>query len=191
MTGPSCGPPDLWEVGVEGRTSKRRSRTGSLEFRQRDYCLQNLERRTLLSGAALTVTLSSGVLTVTGTSAADQINISQDYTVWTITNGDWSTTKTGVVKKLVVNGGLGDDWIAVDAGITVPATLLGGAGNDVMTSGSGASSLNGNSGNDSLMGGEANDTLVGDIGNDELQGNGDVRCLHGRVHSPPQEAGRI
>src|SRR3954447_3372930 len=133
MTDPSCGPPDLWEVGVEGRTSKRRSRTGSrtgsLKFRQRDYCLQNLEQRALLSGAALTVSLSSGVLTVTGTSAADQINISQDYTVWTITNGDWSTTKTGVVKKLVVNGGLGDDWITVDAGVTVPATLFGGGGN--------------------------------------------------------------
>src|SRR4051794_8560692 len=117
-----------WEVGVNRRASNLR---GGGEFE-----VQGLEPRMLLSGTALTVALTSGTLVVTGSNSDDQITITQDSTVWTIANGDWSTTKIGTVKKLVVNAGLGDDSITVDAGISVPATLSGGAGNDVEWAGS-------------------------------------------------------
>ena len=49
-------------------------------------------------------------LIITGTAGNDTITVSQNGNVYTIKNGDWSTTVTGSFKKLVVtgNGGILD-----------------------------------------------------------------------------------
>ena len=49
-------------------------------------------------------------------------------------------------------------------------TLVGGAGNDIMTGGDRADMIEGGSGHDSMVGGEGDDTIVGGAGNDTLNG---------------------
>lgn len=90
------------------------------------------------------------------------------------------------VTSIRVSGGAGDDsitsvsdlpWIDInEMGIqvprvlSVPGTLVGGSGNDV---------LNGGKLNDTLMGGAGNDELGGGNGDDQLFGEGDDDILYG------------
>ncbi len=66
--------------------------------------------------------------------------------------------------------GVGNDTVSIDSAITVPATLIGGAGNDTLTGGSGDDQIQGNDGNDTLSGGAGIDTLDGGAGNDGITG---------------------
>lgn len=84
----------------------------------------------------------------------------------------------GVVKRLVVNGGDGNDLLS---NLTdVPCTIRGGPGNDVIYGGSAADSLVGGDGTDVVFGGAGDDTLDGGPGNDQLVGgDGDDSILGG------------
>ena len=66
----------------------------------------------------------------------------------------------------------GNDTITLDEsnGALPAAQLFGGAGNDVLTGGSGADLLFGGAGNDTLLGKGGNDLLFGGAGNDVLTG---------------------
>ncbi|HEX3357670.1 MAG TPA: C2 family cysteine protease [Tepidisphaeraceae bacterium] len=143
--------------------------------------LQNLESRTMMTAVGLGVKFAGGLLTVTGTTSADHINISHVGNSWTIANGTaWTVTKTLKVTKLSVNGGNGDDSITIDSSVTCPATLLGGAGNDTIVSNdTNSTSMNGGAGNDSLTSGANADTLNGDIGDDTLVGGAGADLLIG------------
>ena len=138
------------------------------------FDLQYLEGRTMMSAApgTLTVKFASGLLSVTGTTGNDQINISHVANSWTISNGSvWTSTKTYKnVTKVSINAGNGDDSITLDSSVTCPATLAGGNGNDTITGSTGATSLDGGAGNDSLTAGGSKDVLTGDAGNDTLVG---------------------
>ena len=70
---------------------------------------------------------------------------------------------------MILDGGNGNDTLKT-AGLTIATSLIGGEGNDALTSGSGNDTLDGGIGNDSLRGQNGNDTLNGDIGNDSLMG---------------------
>ncbi len=142
--------------------------------------------------AAVThVSLSNGVLTIVADDAADTIQFQQ----WGGTAGQpltyntrvgvnpsvgsynllrtWSgqngvPVNTGVitgVRKVVINGGGGDDNISVHNTTPVGTVieLFGGAGNDTLTGGHNTNELLvGGDGNDALNGGNGNDTLYGD-----------------------------
>jgi Ca2+-binding RTX toxin-like protein len=83
------------------------------------------------------------------------------------------------VTSIIGEGRGGDDQIFIMSGITVPATLRGGQGNDVLSGGDGENKLYGDEGDDVLIGGNANDLLDGGIGNDKLYGNGGDDDLRG------------
>ncbi len=82
----------------------------------------------------------------------------------------------------------GNDSVAVDAAITQPATIHGGAGYDSISGGSGddviygdadIDTISGNAGNDVILGGDGIDYLYGNLGNDVLIGGGGIDWLSG------------
>jgi hypothetical protein len=133
-------------------------------------------------GAGVTVTqqvsvnnmiaVSNGVLYVGGTAGRDLFEIANGTggkLKVTITELDNRKRKTTAehgpgITKVVVYGQAGNDVIRLLAGVTVPAELFGGGGND---------SLEGGAANDLLDGGEGNDTLKGNGGADVFL-NGEV-----------------
>jgi Ca2+-binding RTX toxin-like protein len=141
-------------------------------------------------GSDGTASVIGGVLTVTGTSADDTItvslnltdntkidvNINGTITSFPLTNADATPAITGIV----VAGGQGNDKITIDqvnGGITLPATLLGGSGMDILTGAAGNDLLVGGGDNDTLVGGDGDDTLVGGGGEDSLDGGAGTNVL--------------
>ncbi|HEY1854887.1 MAG TPA: hypothetical protein VGG40_09895 [Solirubrobacterales bacterium] len=79
-----------------------------------------------------------------------------------------------------VNGNGGDDTISLAPSISVPATLRGGSGDDILNGGAGNDKLVGGSGNDTLTGRGGDDLLLGGPGDDKLIGGpGNDRLLGG------------
>jgi hypothetical protein len=102
-----------------------------------------------------------------------------------------------------VNVAGGDDRVSVGKNITVPVTMQGAAGNDVLIGGAGpdrlvggpgddvlvgnagADALYGGPGNDTLMGGPGSDTLLGGPGKDTLGGGPGHNEVHQFAPAPP------
>ncbi len=78
-----------------------------------------------------------------------------------------------------VNAGGGDDRVTVAKKVTVPVTMRGGSGADLLTGGAGADKLIGGSGEDRLKGGPGDDTLLGGSGDDVLIGGPGRDVLRG------------
>jgi Ca2+-binding RTX toxin-like protein len=147
----------------------------------REWC-QPLEPRRLLSAAVTAVMGTDGVIVVTGTGHGDEIAIvqhapgAQAYDV--LANG-------AVVGQFAASSAIrveargGDDVVSVADGITLPATVVGGVGNDQITGGAGDDSLDGGGDRDRLTGGAGNDTLSGGQGQDGLHGGDGNDTLEG------------
>src|SRR6476646_7712648 len=136
--------------------------------------IEQLENRTLMSS---TWSLSSGLLTITGTSGADNIYVStaagNNMVVYDQNKQVGSLIPFGNVKKIVVNCGEGNDYAYIGSVGNIPATLeagndnpTGGSGGDYMDGGAGDDGVSGATGNDTLLGGDGTDLLVGGVGND-------------------------
>jgi Ca2+-binding RTX toxin-like protein len=141
-----------------------------------------------VASAATTATFSAGTLSVSGDSNNNSITISRDAAGKILVNGGAITvvggTPTVANTVLVQAFGLdGADTLTLNEanGALPPAHLFGGAGNDVLTGGSGADQLFGQAGNDTLLGkggkdllfgGSENDTLTGGDGDDQAFGQG-------------------
>jgi len=78
-----------------------------------------------------------------------------------------------------VNVGGGNDQVGVANDVTVPVTMRGGAGNDVLLGGAGPDKLIGGEGNDRLVGGRGDDLLYGGEGKDVLIGGPGDDALRG------------
>lgn len=78
-----------------------------------------------------------------------------------------------------VNAGGGDDRVTVARQVTVPVTMRGGAGSDLLTGGAGDDKLVGGVGRDRLDGGPGADLLLGGEGNDLLLGGSGHDMLRG------------
>jgi Ca2+-binding RTX toxin-like protein len=78
-----------------------------------------------------------------------------------------------------VNAGAGDDRVHVASSVTVPVTMRGGAGDDVLIGGSAADRLIGGRGDDRLAGGRGDDQLYGGPGDDVLRGGPGDDLLNG------------
>ncbi len=91
---------------------------------------------------------------------------------------------TGVFADL----GGGNDVFTL-AGILVPATVLGGTGNDVINGGRGDDNLNGGLGDDVMNGFEGNDALLGAGGNDALSGGLGNDLLRGQAQNDALDGG--
>jgi VCBS repeat-containing protein len=83
------------------------------------------------------------------------------------------------VRKIVANGGLGNDVITLDTKVISPAELIGGFGKDTLTGGKGNDTLIGDDEDDTLNGGDGWNHLYGGNGNDILNGGDDDDWLSG------------
>ena len=109
-----------------------------------------------------------GELVIEGTAGDDRISVDRtaDRTGLEITvNGATRTVPLASVTRLVLRGLAGNDRIDVSPRVSLPATLDGGAGNDI---------LKGGSGDDRILGGGGDDMLDGRGGADVFRG-GDGR----------------
>jgi Ca2+-binding RTX toxin-like protein len=128
-----------------------------------------------------------GVLAVTGTAQNDTIVVSRDAAGTLLVNagavpivgGTATVANTTLIEQFGLDG---SDNLALDEanGALPKAILLGGAGNDTLTGGSGADQLFGEAGNDTLLGKNGVDLLFGGAGNDKLTGGtGDDQVFGG------------
>ncbi len=83
------------------------------------------------------------------------------------------------VSAFEVNADGGDDRVVVSHLISVPVTMRGGSGDDVLVGGSGPDKLSGGEGSDKLVGRDGEDVLSGGDGADTLLGGNDNDNLHG------------
>ncbi len=78
----------------------------------------------------------------------------------------------GAVTRIEADAGNGNDQLTFDNSVTLPATLAGGIGNDLIRyEGSGNTTIVGGSGDDRLFGGSGIDIIYGGIGKDRIEGN--------------------
>src|SRR5690349_2518430 len=115
----------------------RRRATSRAEERTVGHMFEPLELRVLLSAA---FDPKTGVLKVTGTAAADSLQISQSGNVLTVLqNGAKSTFDATKVKRVELYGLGGNDALALRAptgqDVLIPSLLDGGDGNDTLTGG--------------------------------------------------------
>lgn len=147
----------------------------------------------LLPGAASasTVTRDGGALVYTAAAGAtNNVDVQQDdagaLTFYTgggdpmtaipdgcahseIWPGDVVTCVPGATAVRVELGD-GDDRGVVSDAVSVPVSIAGGAGSDLLEDGPRANTLDGGAGDDKLNGGAGDDVLLGGEGNDDLQG---------------------
>jgi Ca2+-binding RTX toxin-like protein len=135
--------------------------------------IEPVECRLLLSAA----TLSHGLLTVQATDLNSTIvvavNSSNKRRLSVTVDGTVQTFSKAAVREIVVDGGSGSDYIAIDDSngpVMTPASLYGGAGDDTIIGGAGPELLEGGDGNNVLTAGSGNQTLQGGAGNDTLTG---------------------
>jgi Ca2+-binding RTX toxin-like protein len=126
---------------------------------------------------------------IDGGADADIVKLQGNYgtavtlTATTITNVEEIDLATGFSYNLLLNDATAATALKIDGGAlasgqvmtingaaetSAALTLIGGAGNDVLTGGIGSDTLNGGSGNDTLTTGTGVDTVVGGDGNDTI-----------------------
>lgn len=137
-----------------------------------------------LSGIAL----DQGVITITGGSGSDVVNISTPYRGGiTVTRNSFTETfSTSGITKIVFYGNAGDD--SFTNGTSLPCevyggdgndTLSGGRGNDFIIGGYGQDTIRGNAGDDVLWGSGGSDDIRGGDGDDVVKGHGGADHLYG------------
>jgi Ca2+-binding RTX toxin-like protein len=163
---------------------------------------EGLETRRLLSAA---IQVQDGTLIVRGTSGADHIEVSEllpgggtpldqpGPSLYVTINGRTRRLDSQNIRRIRVDAGAGDDRVQMSqdpfyTGIrpanvafrqTLPATILGGAGNDTLIGAEAADSISGGAGHDLISGLAGNDTIDGDNGADTLQGSTGNDLLRG------------
>ena len=132
--------------------------------------VETLEGRALLSA----VLLSNGVLTLTGDETRTNI-LRVDYSndgksLTAIANGVYRSFATWDVTSIKITGGERTDRVRIGRTVSLPSTIMGLGGNDVVLGGGGEDAIYGGAGNDFLNGRGAKDRLVGGTGRDSLSG---------------------
>ena len=123
---------------------------------------------------------------VTGTPGDDHVLISLDVTdpskLTVNFNGDVQSFDRTSITSIDVEAGAGPDQIVVDesaGGITIPMTLNGGGGNDLIVAGSGDDVIYGGTGHDRIDGGGGNDLIFGGASRDQISGGDGADTLLG------------
>lgn len=170
----------------------RRSRNEAKSSPHSKCRTEPLEPRRLLAINA-TFVPATGLLSITGDSVANVIEVSRNAAGMILVNGGATPitggTPTVANTSLVqIFGNAGADTITLNEtnGALPTGQFQGGSENDTITGGSGNDAINGDDGNDvinakagtdnvfggngddSLTGGDGNDTISGEIGNDRM-----------------------
>ncbi len=103
------------------------------------------------------------ILVVGGTAGGDNIRFNRVGQTTTIDAfiGTQYLGRFSPTARLVVFAGAGNDTVTVDKNISLPAILLGGAGDDILNGGSGRDLLIGGTGADRVSGGGDDDIHIG------------------------------
>src|ERR1700743_1890473 len=109
--------------------------------------IENLEKRAYLSASLG----NNGQLLITDTTGNDTIVVKKISTqIQVAINSVITNVVASKIKYIKATSSKGNDSITIDKSISLPATLVGGAGND---------SLYGGAGNNNITGGSANNLL--------------------------------
>ncbi|HQY87473.1 MAG TPA: C2 family cysteine protease [Tepidisphaeraceae bacterium] len=147
--------------------------------------IESLEARRMLANDALATAsvevASSQWLRITGTSNADMIVVRKTTsTKFEITNGSWEKSVIGSFAGVIIDAKDGNDRVSLATdGLSFKVSILGGAGNDILSGGALSDTIVGGEGNDFFLGGESNDLLLGEVGNDSLNGSFGDDSLNG------------
>ncbi len=133
------------------------------------------------SAGSIAVDLGAGtdIVNIRATSAADTFYLGSDGIAFNADNYKDITLANAESLNVALAGGA-DVFTATNTGsvkgvtnsATLPVTVFGGAGNDVIVGGAAADTIYGGPGNDTLSGGAAIDTMYGEDGADIIQGTG-------------------
>lgn len=129
--------------------------------------VEPLEGRRLYSS----VTLANGVLTLVGDPSSSN-SLGVDLSGGTITshaNGQFLNADLGSVQSISITGGSGADFVYVNPGISAPAVINTGDGNDTIYSGPTADTITCGNGNDFLL--SSGNITLGDGNNTVWTGN--------------------
>lgn len=161
---------------------------------------EQLERRSMLAAD-----VAGGILTITGSEAADQISISavKQSNVFVPGSvrvrgvpGVANNTVFSGVNSIVINTFGGNDRVTVGSGLTrasgglMAATIDAGQGIDVVVGGDGDDTIFGNDGRDNLRGGRGSDSIDGGTGDDRVDGDDGNDLLLGGVGRDDVRGGR-
>ncbi len=156
----------------------KKKRTRRSQKRQTGLKFENLEPKRLLAG--ISFDSAAGVVTVTGTSGADYVQVFQNASGISVVYHDFESRSfdSGDVNEVVFKAFGGDDWFRNNSSVTSRA--YGHGGDDVLIGGSGPDYLFGGVGDDSILGGDGDDSIFGSDGRDRLNGqNGNDQMLGG------------
>lgn len=127
--------------------------------------LEALEFRQHL--AASHAAMTGNILTITGSSAKDSINVSQGTNVIHVNlNGSESSFSQKQIKRIRIVGAAGNDRIIVSPKLRTRCLIEAGSGNDLVGGGAREDTIFGQSGNDTLVGNHGIDYLDGGMGDD-------------------------
>lgn len=125
-----------------------------------DQLIDLLETRRLL--AAFATLNSRGTLSVTGNNNDNQIDVSiEGNRIAAKRDGQTLRFNRNAVKRIFIGGGNGHDRLLNRT--DKPATIHGGAGNDELTGGNNAATLNGGRGADRLLAALRNNDFIADV----------------------------
>ena len=121
-------------------------------------------------------------LYVIGTDKDDHVTINQAGSVYRVhadflPTGNFRDVPIAGISRIVVQACGGNDQVTISSGISLPALIDGGTGDDKLNGGNGTNIIIGGDGNDDINGGNARDILIGGKGSDRLVGNGDEDIL--------------
>jgi Ca2+-binding RTX toxin-like protein len=118
--------------------------------------IESLEGRRMLS-----IAVSAGVLNLVGTSGNDRYVIAQSGANLTVqeNGGAVRTFPLSSITRINARLDAGHDSFAMPATMRIPASVVGGIGNDTITVGAGNDSVEGQAGADSIVGNDGNDDL--------------------------------
>ncbi len=125
----------------------------------------------------LPYTITSGQLALSGNAGADTVELVKSGANFILTFNGTPYTINSSLSSVVINGGSGADFIRVSSQITIPVSLVGGAGDDTLRGGSGDDVIIGDDGNDIIVGRDGQDLMIGGTGADYLVGREDADIL--------------
>jgi len=122
--------------------------------------------------------LDRRILRVFGTTESDSISaLHTGSSILVRVNGSNYSYKFSDLDSVRIYADAGNDL--VESVVTIPTSVLGGAGDDLIKTGDARDTVYGGDGNDSLYGGGERDWLFGEAGNDRLNGGGARDILWG------------